>query len=103
MFFRVHDDVDESVPHLARRGQRPGVEAITPNLSRASQDAIDGPRETDRHAHESPREGALVVSFHEQVQMVLLHGVMNDAKPRSGRSPQRATDLLEHEIFAKAR
>jgi hypothetical protein len=79
------------------------VEATIPNLPRAPKHAIDGARKANRNAHDSSRERALVVGLDEQVQMVLLHGVVNDAKPRPRRSPKRPTDLVEHELFAKAR
>src|SRR5262245_34975304 len=103
MLFRVHDDVDKSVPHLARRRERPGVEAIVPNPPRTTEHAIDCAREANRHSHEPAGKRALVVGLHEQMQMVLLHRKMHDTKPRPSRTTQRLTDLMEYELPAKAR
>src|SRR5262249_12233090 len=93
----------ERVPHFPRRRERPRVEAIVPDLSRAPDQAIDGAREPNRHAPQPARERTLVVPLHEQMDVVLLHGIVHDAKPRSRRPSQRSANLVEHELFAKAR
>ena len=56
----------------------------------------------DRRSHEPARKGDLVVGLDEQMNVVGLHGKVNDSKPRSGGMPDRASNLLEHDLLPQA-
>jgi hypothetical protein len=95
MLPRVHEYVDERVPDRARRGQRPRVEAVREDAPAAADDAVDGFREPDRETTDPIRQGASMLCLRDQMDVVTLDRVFDNAKLRARRRGQGAADRGE--------
>jgi hypothetical protein len=80
VFSEVGEDVDEGVSHLARACQRAPVPAVRPERAAAVQELVDVAREPSFEAVDPRREGAALRGFHDEVHVVGLHGVVDDAE-----------------------
>jgi hypothetical protein len=70
-------------------------------LSSPTDHTIDRPREPNRHTHDAARQRNLVVGLDEQVDVIRLHGEMDDPKPRPRRLRERRANRRKHLLFAQ--
>ena len=95
MLPNVVENVHESVPYLAGLAQQVRVVSVGPYATMASEDAIHRLREPDRQAAYAVHEPHRLVRFHQQVQMVGLDAVMENAEPIGACGGQRASGGIE--------
>ena len=81
MLAPVVEDVDQRVPHFARRPQKARVISIGPNVPAPAQSSIDGAGHTDREAAHTTLEPRRRVRFHQQMQMIPLNAELKNAEP----------------------
>src|SRR5262249_40243888 len=84
VFSEIAEDVDEGVAHRARRREVAAVPAIGPETAAAHDELVHGAGDADCKTLHAGRERALVACFDDEVQMVPLHGEMEDTKARGG-------------------
>ena len=82
---KVGEDVWERVADGARRGERAPVPAIGPKLAPSKDEAVDGPRDANGEAAQARAEGTLVERFYQEVDVLGLHGDVDDAKRTGAR------------------
>src|SRR5262249_36173268 len=99
----VHEHVDDSVSHVARRSQGAGVVPILPDAPSPPRDAVHCEGEPYRDAHEAAPEPDFVVGLYQQVNVIGLHRKMNDSEPASSRAADAAPDLIENDLLAQTR
>ena len=75
---------------------------IPPNGASSRRCVIDGAGEPYRGPDEATREPNLVVRLDEQVDVIGLHRVVDDAKPGSCGTSDRPPELGEDELLAQA-
>src|SRR6266446_3021961 len=73
MFPPILQDVDESVPDLTRRAERPHVVAVTPHTAASAEHAIDRLGESDCEALEPSGQGAAILCLDEEVNVIALY------------------------------
>jgi hypothetical protein len=54
MLSPILENVDESVPHFARRGERASVIPVPPHAAAAAEDTVHGAGESDGEPLEAP-------------------------------------------------
>jgi hypothetical protein len=96
----VLEDVDEAGSDLARRAQGAGVIAARPDSSSTCKHAIDRARQTDLDPSNSESQRMGVIGFDDQVQVIVLNGEVQDAKPCIRRRSERAPDHREGLLLA---
>ena len=87
----VEQHVDHARPHLSRRRQWSGVVPIADDLPLASEDAVDGERQSNREPVHATAGTARLIPFDDEVAVVLLDREVNhpeaiDRRPRDGAS-----------------
>ena len=82
---RVEQHVAKRGSHFARRTERPVVIATVEHRSPPIEDAIHGPREARRQALHPLRQGRDALGFDEQVDVIVLERVVDDAEVRTLR------------------
>jgi len=99
----VEGDVDERVPELTRRLEvRPEI-ALAPELPATSDERVDPHRDARREPLHPTREAHAVVSLGNDVQMVVLHRVVEDAKPLRRRARNFREDDAHDDFTAHRR
>jgi hypothetical protein len=88
----IVEHVDEGVAYFARRTEEPGVEAVCPDSSVATEHAVDCLGDADGEPLESARESYGRVRFDQQVQVIALDAEVDDAEASAGRRAQGAAD-----------
>jgi len=88
---KVEKHVDHARPHLSRRRQWSGVVPIADDLPLASQDSIDGERQSNREPVYTTAGTARLIPLDDEVPVVLLNREVNhpeviDRRPRDGAS-----------------
>jgi hypothetical protein len=91
----IHQHVDQPVPDLPRRPQRPHMVPIPPDRSRSPQRAVDRPRQPDR---EPPRPAPQprLIRLDDEMHVVPLHRKLHDPKRLRARRPDRLPHRPEH-------
>jgi hypothetical protein len=82
----VEQDVNHAYADLARRAQRPRVVSIGPEAAPSLQGPIHGQSDPDGEALHASLQREPPVGLHDQVNVVLLHGVVHHAEPGAGRA-----------------
>jgi hypothetical protein len=87
----VEQDVDHARPHLARRHQWSGVVAIADDLPLASEDPVDGQRQSNGQPVHATASTTCLIPLDDEVGVVLLNREVNhpeavDRRPRDGAS-----------------
>src|SRR5580765_4245204 len=103
MFPPVLEHVEQRVPHLARRRERPKVVAIVPDPSVSSERAIDRLRDTDRQALDAAAQLTKPVVLEDQVDVVALNAEMEQPKSFRGRLRERRSDRHEDAVAPQRR
>jgi hypothetical protein len=80
MLPEVHQQVDDCVAYGAWGAQRSRMVSIAPDASATTERAIHGAGEPDCEAADARGEGACMGSFRKQVDVVGLHGELDDTK-----------------------
>ncbi len=89
-------NVGQGVPNLARRAQHPQVVAPVEDPPRAVEGAVHRPRQTRGHRLHAVPQRLLCRRFHQQVHVVSLDRVVNDAEiPPLARLAQTAAEDLQ--------
>src|SRR5262249_49979015 len=70
VFPRVLQDIDESVSHLTRCPEPPGMISVAPETSGPVEGAVDSLREPDGEPLEPPRERFSTLRFDDQVNVI---------------------------------
>jgi hypothetical protein len=83
--------MDHARPHLSRVRQWSGVVPIADDLPPASQDAVDGERQSNREPVHATAGTARLISLDDEVAVVLPdrevdHAEVIDRRPRDGES-----------------
>src|SRR5579859_2225689 len=99
----VHDDVDDRVSHFPRRSNVARVVPISPESPPSADQPVDTPGHAHRKSTDAACNGNLVVRLDEQVNVVVLHGEVNHAKPCPRRAPDRSPNFEEHDLLPQAR
>jgi hypothetical protein len=86
MFAMIEKDVHETISHFTRCAQGARMKTIAPNGPSQAEDTVECARKPHGKADQSARQRRIVLGFHDQVDVVVLKGVVNDTKPppRSG-------------------
>ena len=103
MFPPVAQDVDQRVPHFARRPQDTRVIAIPPHSAAAPENAVDGLRDTDGETPNTALERRRPLRLHHQVQMVPLNAELEHPESLRARSPQGDLDRCEEVLVSMGR
>ena len=74
--------ISKGVADLARRRELPRVIAVANDAARAPERAVEPPRNANREPARARRESALVPRLDDEVQVVRLNSVLNQAKPK---------------------
>jgi hypothetical protein len=98
---RIHQHVNERVPHRPRRGQRARVAAVTPDRTSPTQRTVDRAGDADRQPAHSATEREFAVCLDDQMQVIILHAELNDTKAASRRARQSDTNGFERSWDAK--
>jgi hypothetical protein len=103
MLLEIHQHVNDPVPRFAGRSKRARMVPILPDGPSPPRNAVHRKRKSYRGSHDAAREPDLVVGFDEEVNVVGLHGKMDDPKPASGGAPDGPSQLDENELLPQAR
>jgi hypothetical protein len=103
MLAPVLQHIQERVPYLPRRGERPRVVAITPDSTLAPEEAVDRPGDPDREPLNTAREPRRPVGLHQQVEMIGLDAVVEEAEAVAGGGGERAPHGREKWLVAQGR
>src|SRR6267142_2738524 len=85
----VHQHVDEAIAYFSRRTKRPRVKSFGPHPAASMHHAVERASETNDEPRHPARQRDLVVGLDQEVDMVVLHGKMENAKPGPSGSLQR--------------
>jgi hypothetical protein len=86
---KVEQDVNETVPNLARRRQRAGVIAAVPDLAGAPQSPVDRAGGSRGEAVQPADERVSRRGLDDEVDVIGLNREMRDAKIASVRARER--------------
>ena len=103
MFPEVVEYVDEGVAHLARRPEEMRVESIAPDPASPMQHAVDCLGRTDGEALDAAGEARGTLGLDHEMQMIGLHGEVQNTKGRRGRVRQRCPHRGEQRATAERR
>src|SRR5262249_53560506 len=81
---------------------RPRVISVIPDASTTSEYPIDGPRDADGEAAHAPRQRLPVIGLHQQMEVIVLDGVLNDPEAGMGPRSQGRADDREHAASPQA-
>jgi hypothetical protein len=101
MLARVVEDVDERVTHFTRRPQQARVVAIAPDASAPTEDAVDRLRQSNREALDAAREPCDGIRLDDEMQVVALHAVVQDAEAWCPERSERMTDRRYRVVVAE--
>lgn len=103
VFDSVLEDVDESVADLARRSKVVTVVAIREDATTTSEDDVELAREPAGEAADAASESLTMRRFDDEMDVIALDGVVDDAKPVFGSAPQRIPERGIDALRSKAR
>ena len=103
---KVREHVDEGIPHFARGPQCSPVPPIGPQGPAPRQKVVHVTSDSDGNTANTTRKGTFVRGFDDQVQVIALHGELQDAEalriaPRS--ATQSEPHSREHMLAAQRR
>jgi hypothetical protein len=104
VFLRVGEDVAEGVADGARSGEGAAVPAFGKNAAGAKEQPIEVARAADGEAPESGDQGAAIVGFDDEVDVIGLDGEVDDAEsavPALVRAGDRVAHRGEDELGAE--
>ena len=100
MLTKIPEKVDQRVAYRPRRGERPRMVPVFPDLPMASQHAIHRAGEPNGEAAKPSRERSPVFGLRDEMNVVVLDAVFDDAElgtrrfgdrlAHSGECPRRA-------------
>jgi len=102
MLPEVHQNVHERVAHRAGRGERPSVVSVAPHASPTAERAVDGLCDADGEAADSARERPPGVGLGDEMDVIVLHGKLNDPEIPARRRGQRVAHEREDARRAQA-
>jgi hypothetical protein len=86
MLSEIEQDIDHARADLAGRAQRARVVSIAPEVALPPQDPIHGQSNPDGEALHTPLQQGPPVGLDDQVNVVVLHGVVHHPKPGAART-----------------
>ena len=92
----VHQYINQRVTDGAWRSKRPRVVAVRAHGTVPAHGAVHRARQADGQAADAAGERGAVIGLGDQMHMVVLNTVVNDAEPTPRRSGQRSSDTREH-------
>lgn len=93
--------VNDPEANLARRLERPSVVPPVENLSLATNRAIDGARYPNLEARRAASEPNLVRSLDHQMNVISLHGEVEDPEAATRCLRDAVSNLYEHDLTPK--
>ena len=104
VLLRVLQHVEEGVLHLRRRPEIVTVVAVIPDLSLPSpEQLVEAPGEADRETAHPRGERGLARRLSDQVDVIVLDGVMRDLEIGAWRFLQQLQEHLPHALAAQRR
>jgi hypothetical protein len=100
VLFPVHEHVNDSMSDLTRRFESARMISIAPDAPSPPIRAVHRPCEANGRSHQPSGERHFVVGFDEQVDVIGLHGEVDDPKPRARRTGHSAPDRVENDLLA---
>jgi hypothetical protein len=76
----ILQDVDDGVSNLTRRGERARVVAIVKHAAVSAEGAIHAAGNSDFETRRAPSEPDFLRRFHDEVNVIGLHGKVQNAK-----------------------
>jgi len=101
VLFPVLEDIDQTRSDLARRSQGAGVIAARPDGSSTCKHTIYSARQTDLERCNSENQRTRVIGFDDQMQVIVLDGEVQDAKPCIRRCSERPPDHSKYLLLAQ--
>ena len=95
MFPPVLQHVDQSIPDLARGLERPRMVAVGPDSAPAAEDPVHRLGEPDRETLDAPGESAAVGRLHDEVEVIVLHGELQNTETTSRSQYEAAAERAE--------
>ena len=83
MLLGVLEHVDQGVSHLPRAAQDPIVVAISEHLASSAPEPVQTSGDPNHETLDSPRQGPSVLGLDQQVKVIALNGVMDQAEAAS--------------------
>ena len=103
MLPEVIEHVHERVPYFAGRRQQARMIPVSPHATVAPENAIDRLRDANRQAAYASLESDRVVRFDEQVDVVALDAVVQNAKGAVARGGERGSRCGERALMTERR
>jgi hypothetical protein len=103
MLPEVVEYVHEGVAHLARRPEEMRVESIAPDLASPMQHTVDRLGRADGEALDAAGEACGTLGLDHEMQMIGLHGEVQDTEGRGRRVRQRCPHRGEQRVTAERR
>jgi hypothetical protein len=104
MFSEVREHVDQRVSHLSRRRELPPEPAIGPERTFSPDELVHVTSNPNRDAPDSKRQSTLVARFDDEVNVVVLHGVVENPEALWGApigAPQSDAHRRQDVLAAK--
>jgi hypothetical protein len=98
MLPEVVEDVDQRVPHLARRPQKPRMVPIRPNPTMTAQRAIHRLRHTHREAAHTTIEPRRRIRLQQQMDMISLNAELKNPEPVTTRRSERRANAFDEPL-----
>src|SRR5262245_50225774 len=97
----VLENIHQAMTHLTRRGEPARVIPLAPDRAAATKHAVDRLGRANREPLAAARQGARVVRFDEQMQVIRLHAELKYPEARARGRGERAANGFEHAIIPK--
>lgn len=99
VLLRVVQRVVQRVPHLFRRAQNPLVVAVGEHAAASLHQPVERSRDPDGEPLHAARQRLCVERLDDEVQVIVLHAVVDDAHPRPARgAAQCVPDPVERRL-----
>jgi hypothetical protein len=106
MLLEIENNIDEAIAHFARRCEGAGMITTRPYRASSSQHPIDRTSHPNGHTRHASAERPSVVGLDDEVDMVVLHGEVHEAKPGARRlresAPNRAKNRLSAQTWQRS-
>jgi hypothetical protein len=97
MLLPIHQNIDEAVTNFARRSKCARVITFAPNGALPRERAVKSAREANGQTNHAARKGSVVVGLHQQMNVIVLHAKVHDAKPLPGSGGEPPPQGRKHD------
>ena len=101
MLSKIEEDVPQSEPGFARRAERAGVIALGPDRPSPCEGLIDGTCDAHGQALHAPREALAVARLDDEMNVVRLDRVVDDAERGARGVCQGISNRAEDHLLAQ--